>query len=432
MNINTYITSAITLGLLAAVGCGSADGSGTDKNPDQHDSDDAAAQPASDDSDGSQPATDYGTKGPHAVGYQQFEWTDEDGSTRLVKSWYPATPTLDDDAIDYEIEFKFPGWEVEQPTLIHGHALPDAPLAEQVDGFPLIVFSHGFGMNPEWYSVLTEHFASHGFVVLAPEHRESDWFETVVRSSFERPRDVSKTLDLAESLTATDTEFEDRIDLSRVAVVGHSYGGYTALAAAGARIDLTSFLKECGELDEMDPKMFLCGPFMGDPSLVAQAAGLDEAPEGLWPTQHDPRVKVIVPIAGDAFLFGKAGLAHVNVPTMAIGGTADLASPWDWGAQLTYDHVDANRAALVGFVGADHMIAVNTCSDLPWTAGLPEEFEAMLCNDPAWDRQQALQLVGHFATAFLLDTLDADPVAGATLNVVNVEQFDGIDYASSR
>src|SRR5690606_40580603 len=99
---------------------------------------------------------------------------------------------------------------------------------------PLVIFAHGFRMNPEWYSQLVERLASHVFIVLAPEHDEGDWLETVVAASFARPFDVKGTIDLAEELSRNPGPFEGRIDLQRVAVVGHSYGGYTALAAAGA------------------------------------------------------------------------------------------------------------------------------------------------------------------------------------------------------
>jgi hypothetical protein len=50
-------------------------------------------------------------------------------------------------------------------------------------------------------SELVEHYASKGFVVLAPEHVEADWL-LAAAASFARPRDVSRTLDLAELLTA--------------------------------------------------------------------------------------------------------------------------------------------------------------------------------------------------------------------------------------
>jgi len=54
------------------------------------------------------------------------------------------------------------------------------------------------------YAPLVEHYASYGFVVLAPEHQEMfDWdFTDIAPSSIERPGDIRQVLDYAETLTA--------------------------------------------------------------------------------------------------------------------------------------------------------------------------------------------------------------------------------------
>lgn len=90
---------------------------------------------------------------------------------------------------------KLPGFG-EGSTTIHGEAVADATPA---DGgpFPLVVLSHGFSGNPEWYRTIAEHLASHGFVVVAPEHLESDWLSDVVPASLSRPADVSVAIDYA-------------------------------------------------------------------------------------------------------------------------------------------------------------------------------------------------------------------------------------------
>ena len=48
-------------------------------------------------------------------------------------------------------------------------------------------------------------------------------------------------------------------------------------------------------------------------------------------------------MAGDAAMFGEHGLAELSVPVMAIGGTADTDSPFEWGTRLTYDNVSSAR-----------------------------------------------------------------------------------------
>jgi predicted dienelactone hydrolase len=58
---------------------------------------------------------------------------------------------------------------------------------------------------------------------------------------------------------------------------------------------------------------------------------LSSVPQGLWPSLGDTRIKAILPMAGDAYPFGAAGLASITVPVMAMGGTADWGTPFHLG-----------------------------------------------------------------------------------------------------
>ena len=158
-----------------------------------------------------------------------------------------------------------------------------------------------------------------------------------------------------------------------------------------------------------------------------RAAGLDAVPEANWPSFGDPRVTAIVPIAGDAYMFDDVGLAQISAPMMAMGGTADTGTPLDWGAQLAYDEVSSTRRSLVAFEGAEHMLAANACEDLPWSADFP--YGDALCVDPAWDKHEALGLIRHFCTAFLLATLKDDETA-ATALAPDAVAFERVTYAA--
>lgn len=75
-------------------------------------------------------------------------------------------------------------------------------------------------------------------------------------------------------------------------------------------------------------------------------------------------------------------------------------------------------------MGAEHLIVNTPCEDMPWIA---EVFGDWVCLDPAWDKEEALDLMHHFTTAFLLDTLKGDPAAHAALAPEAVS-FPGIEY----
>ncbi len=383
-----------------------------DQNPDVQEPDDREVPTSNDRAD----APTYGVRGPHAVGFASVEVEREGAAPLEVDLWYPAlNPDNAPEAVLYDMKLKAPEWaeQVESPMVV-GRALQDATINDGAGPLPVILFSHGFGLNAAWYSDLIEHYASHGFVVLAPDHTESDWFQ-VAEASFDRPVDVTHTLDLAEALGGDGGQWDGLLDLERVALVGHSYGGYTALAAAGARFEWAPFEARCADLHPEDPAQFLCAPFVGRQQDMAQMAGLDEVPEGLWPSMRDERVKAIVPISGDAYLFGQQGLAQITVPMMAIGGTADFGTPWTWGPEPAYTHTSSQRRALMGLEGGSHFLPSNLCQDMPWVSQLSDVY-AFACFDPVWDKSRALDLIQHFSTAFLLSTFTDDQDAAAALD----------------
>src|SRR5688500_1906892 len=97
-----------------------------------------------------------------AVGFRRLE---APGGLE-VKSWYPAerlagspSPGAADAAIAYPVTWKDGTWLPEDTSaVVHGHAIENAPVAVAGHALPLIVFSHGYALNPEWYSGLVEHF----------------------------------------------------------------------------------------------------------------------------------------------------------------------------------------------------------------------------------------------------------------------------------
>ena len=147
-------------------------------------------------------------------------------------------------------------------------------------------------------------------------------------------------------------------------------------------------------------------------------------PKGLWPSLGDPRVTAILPMAGDSYLFDKKGLAKITIPMMAIGGTADTGTPYEWGSKPSYDNASSVKKALVTLEGAEHTITTS-CENMPWIRETP--FGPWICFDPVWDKDRGLDLIHHFSTAFLLDTLKGDAAAAAALVPENVT-FTGIEY----
>ncbi|TPV95402.1 MAG: hypothetical protein B7733_10395 [Myxococcales bacterium FL481] len=384
-----------------------------------------AEPPASDEPPGPAEPASFIARGPHAVGFRHVPAETTPQRTPPLSLWYPTAAEADD-AITYTFAFKSPQLGEGDGT-VEGHAVADAPIDPAKGPYPLVVLSHGFALNAAWYSHLSEHFASYGFIVAAPEHAEHDWFQNAT-SVIQRPIDIKHTIDYVTRASAPGGPFAGLVDLDHIAVVGHSFGGYTALAAAGARLDMDALNARCADIDETDPEAFLCLPLAGQQDTLAALAGLEVAPVGLWPSLGDPRVTATLPIAGDAYMFSDAGLAEVMAPLMAVGGTADTGTPWTWGPQPTFDAATSADKSLVGFVGAEHMFAVNTCDTMPWAAEGP--LAEYLCEDPAWDRHEALDHLHHLTTAFLHHALLDDPAASRALSA-DIVAIPEIEYTTT-
>jgi len=109
-------------------------------------------------------------------------------------------------------------------------------------GLPVVVFSHGFGGSLDKYAPLADFWAANGFVVLQPTHLDS---RTLAVTS-EDPRyptiwrvridDLVRVLDEIDTLVAAVPGLAGRVDATRIAVAGHSWGAQTASTLLGAGV----------------------------------------------------------------------------------------------------------------------------------------------------------------------------------------------------
>jgi len=368
----------------------------------------------------------YAARGLHPVGTRDLVIDDE---TPLdIRIWYPA---LNNDNLEekikypYEIKIGAPLGDVSIASF-QGQAIREAPFDLSTNPYPLVILSPGFALGTSSYAWLAEHLASYGFVVVSPEHRETlDPQNELWRAAITRPQDILTLFEYLDEQVSPGSPLEGLTDTDLVAVIGHSYGGYTSLAAAGAQIDTNAFQSQCESVSGTEePGAWLCEQLLPHMADMASMADLDSIPEGLWPAWAYPRVDAIVPMAGDAFFFGQPGLAEIDVPVMAIGGTLDKDSPYMWSTHPTYEYSSSAKKVRIALEGAEHMIFTGPCEKSP---RLLKFFTDEFCSDSSWDRNYAHNLVKHFTTAFLLSELKQDPAASDALEPASVK-FSDVTY----
>jgi predicted dienelactone hydrolase len=190
---------------------------------------------------------------------------------------------------------------------------------------PVIVLSHGLASRPEDFAARAKHLASYGYVVALPQHPGSDYqqaqelIEGFSREVFQlnefidRPADISYVLDYLEQ--QNQAVYGGRLNLTKVGVVGHSFGGYTALAVAGATIDFDYLEQEC---DISIPRL--------NTSLLLQCRALDlPRKEYNFRDQRVAAVMAVNPV--NSSIFGPEGLSKISLPVFVAGGTYDPATP---------------------------------------------------------------------------------------------------------
>jgi predicted dienelactone hydrolase len=361
----------------------------------------------------------FGAPGPHAAGVRTVEIDAAEPTETTM--WYPAsTEGIRASSTTYAYVVDLLG-----PMALasfDGEALRDAPFDRSDQPYPLVVLSPGFAIGATSYAWLAEHLASYGFVVVAARHDEQLDPSGLWRATIERPQDVRTVVSWVGEQTGIGGELEGVVDPGASAVIGHSYGGYTALAAGGGRLDTSRLEPTCAAAAAADdPITFLCDALQPHLDDMARLAGLDSIPAGLWPDQSVAGVDAVVSMAGDALMFDRTGLTELDVPVMAIGGTGDSDSPYEWGTGLAYEHAAAPRKAAVGLLDAEHFIFTGPCEQVRLFLKV---FGGGFCSDGGWDRGRAHVLIGQFVTAFLLAELQQDATAAAALAPERVDQSD--------
>jgi predicted dienelactone hydrolase len=255
----------------------------------------------------------------------------------------------------------------------------------------LILLSHSTGGSELGHSVLAEALARNGYLVAALRHPGDNWQERSLlqkspeRFFEERPRQASRVIDAI----LADPRWKERIVADgrgpRVGALGHSAGGYTVLALAGAEPDLTRISQHCQTEASADP--IFCG--------MRQSTAAAPPPRAAFPLR-DQRVRAIVAMAPVGVPLTAESLRAVQPVTMIYEAELDRFLVPRFHAEWVAKNLPA--AHLHRVPNAWHFAFMDQPS-----MSIPTEDGDVAANPPGFDRQAFLKQLGTEITAFLND-----------------------------
>lgn len=306
---------------------------------------------------------------PHNAGFRYILAT-HDGAPVRIALWYPTAAE-------------------ERETSLGPFTLRVARGAPPADGsFGLVVISHGSGGGALNHRDTARALARAGFVAAAIHHPGDNWQDgsrtgtTGMWSA--RPAHLTAAID-----TVLEHEtFGPLVDRGRIGAMGHSAGGYTVLAAAGARPDLAALTTHCTERAEDDPAF--CG-YRSDSDPDPDAAVEVEV-------ARESRLRAVAALAPVGQIFSEGSFDGFDAALLLMRGGQDsvLRAPFH------AEHIH-------GLVGREHdYLTLEAAGHFTFIAPFPESLRAVAgpaAEDPEGTDRAAVherlnrRIVNFFETA---------------------------------
>ncbi|UCF50630.1 MAG: hypothetical protein JSU91_03880 [Thermoplasmatales archaeon] len=195
-----------------------------------------------------------GVKDMHLIDESRLEeFTPEDPDDyreMMVRIWYPIDKEIKEPRVDYMDDPTFEWLMGRSPVplitipdnaylFVRPHGRNEVSISEDLEMYPVIIFSPGYDGVYQIYTSLIEDIVSNGFIVASINHpyisgvtvfpdgrkiyvAQNSSGDLGIRSVVE---DAKFVLDNITEMNTSDPDFQGKFDLSKVGMYGHSFGG---------------------------------------------------------------------------------------------------------------------------------------------------------------------------------------------------------------
>ncbi|AZC30604.1 alpha/beta fold hydrolase [Pseudomonas chlororaphis] len=307
--------------------------------------------------------------------------THNDRSLEMVV-WYPSATTATTQLISDNVAF------------FGAAAVRDTPPA--AGEHPLVVLSHGFGGNWSNQTWLASALAHKGYIVAAVNHpgtTSRDRSPPAAAQLWQRPVDLSRAI---EAVTTQPEKF-GLVAKRRIAVVGHSLGGWTVMEIAGARFDPDRFTRDC----KAHPQLSSCTNYQ-----QINPASTSALKAGLAADLRDKRVTAVVTLdLGLSRGLTDESLAALPVPALVIAaGAPSQELPAQLESANLAKRLPQASSRYVEISDASHFSFMSVCK--PGAVALLEEAvpgDGIICRDG--DNGRSRELIQQQITSLITEFL---------------------------
>jgi len=272
----------------------------------------------------------------------------------------------------------------------------NAPVAQ--GRFPLVILSHGSGGNNVSQAWLAKALVEQGIIVAAANHPGSTTGNSLPAQS---ARLWLQTEDMSALIGAMldDARWSQRIDANAIGVIGHSKGGYSAIALVGGRLDLRQFIHGCHRAPHSANCQFYTQAKVELRQLSAQRFNHD---------YQDRRVRFAIALdPGMAPYLLPASLGSLSAPLLIVEAQRYLATADGLGGASLAKYAGRHPITSVQIPDSSHFDFLPLCTPRAKTV-LAQEGESFICDSTTAQRaavhQQTIATVLQFIHPWLTRT----------------------------